>query len=398
MASADLSDELNCSICLSIYTDPVNLNCGHNFCRVCINRVLDTQRGSGVYTCPECRSKYKRRPVLQRNIALCNIAERCLSSQPKQEETRIFLHSKSEEHVLSDPTTSLGNRKCSVHKKVLEYYCAKDAACICVSCKRDGKYRGHQVEPIYNASNKKKEKLRKILGQLISKREETEKNVQRHQKNRKKAEDKAAGITGRVTAVFREIQEKLQTLEAQILDDITREVKQNTTPISDLIQQLEIKRDELCSKICHIEKLCNMTDPVTVLQEQESGRGDFCNVEKGDHKAAPAIDEVNEILLSLNLHKGLADIVDSVKSQFPENPNFQLDKDTAASNVVVSTDLKIAYGTETNDDIDDTDERFDAHQVLSTPIIHLHTFNTAFTEPLYAAIRVGLGVWVRIIN
>ncbi|XP_075071521.1 E3 ubiquitin-protein ligase TRIM39-like [Mixophyes fleayi] len=408
-------------------------------------------------------------------------------------ENHLRVHSKAEEHVLSDPTTSLGNRKCSVHKRVLEYYCAKDAACICVFCKQDGKHRGHQVEPIYNASNKKKEKLRKILRQLTLKRDETEKNVQSHQKNRKKAEDKAAGITERVTAVFKEIQEKLQTLEAQVLDDITREVKQNTNPISNLIQQLEIKRDGLCSKICHIEKLCNVTDPVTVLQEQESGRGDFCNVENSDHKTVPAIADMNEILLSLNLHNGLADIVDSAKSRLyvPENSEILLDKDTAASNVVVSTDLKIAYGTETNDDIDDTDKRFESYQVLSetslcsgqhyweaeiygsnywrvglsydsivregvdsvfgntaeswclvrsykdysfrhdggqivlsqsfslkqsmrlgiyldyeagqlsfynlgTPITLLHTFSTTFTEPLYAAIRVGLGGQVRI--
>ncbi|XP_075034229.1 nuclear factor 7, brain-like [Mixophyes fleayi] len=523
MASADLREELNCSICLSIYTDPVNLRCGHNFCQVCIDSVLDKQSEYGVYSCPECRLEFKRRPELQRNITLRNIAERFLSAQPEQEETGIFctycihspvpavksclmceaylcanhlrVHSKAEEHVLSDPTTSLGNRKCSVHKRVLEYYCAKDAACICVFCKQDGKHRGHQVEPIYNASNKKKEKLKKILGQLISMRDETERNVQHHQKNIKRAEDKAAGITGRVTAVFKEIQEKLQTLEAQVLDDITREVKQNTNPVSDLIQQLEIKRDELCSKICHIEELCNMTDPVTVLREQESGRGDFCNVDNRDYKPVPAVDEVNEILLSLNLHRGLANIVDSVKSRLyvPENSEILLDNETAATNVAVSADLKIAYGTETNDDIDDTDDRFESYQVLSetsfcsgqhyweaeiygsnnwrvglsydsidregndsvfgntaeswclvrsykgyalrhdsnqiflsaapslkrfmrlgiyldyeagqlsfynlgTPIIHLHTFNTAFTEPLYAAIRVGLGVWVRIIK
>ncbi|MEE6506109.1 hypothetical protein FKM82_007517 [Ascaphus truei] len=40
--------------------------------------------------------------------------------------------------------------------------------------------------------------------------------------------------------------------------------------VSDLIQQLEIKKDELSRKMLHIEELSNITDPLTVLQGQES--------------------------------------------------------------------------------------------------------------------------------
>uniref|UniRef100_A0A8C5MSU8 Uncharacterized protein n=1 Tax=Leptobrachium leishanense TaxID=445787 RepID=A0A8C5MSU8_9ANUR len=61
MASADLRDELTCSICLNIYTDPVTLPCGHSFCRTCIGDVLDTQEGSGAYKCPECRAESQER-------------------------------------------------------------------------------------------------------------------------------------------------------------------------------------------------------------------------------------------------------------------------------------------------------------------------------------------------
>uniref|UniRef100_A0A1B8XZV6 Uncharacterized protein n=1 Tax=Xenopus tropicalis TaxID=8364 RepID=A0A1B8XZV6_XENTR len=57
MAAADLRDELSCSICLSVYTDPVSLPCSHNFCRGCIGGVLGTQEGSGAYSCPECRAE-----------------------------------------------------------------------------------------------------------------------------------------------------------------------------------------------------------------------------------------------------------------------------------------------------------------------------------------------------
>ncbi|XP_073468232.1 E3 ubiquitin-protein ligase TRIM8-like [Aquarana catesbeiana] len=90
MASADLRKELECSVCLDFYTDPVILTCGHNFCRDCIGRVLDTQEGSGGYSCPECKQNFRKCPVLQRNLKLRNIVENFQSTHPDQEESGVF--------------------------------------------------------------------------------------------------------------------------------------------------------------------------------------------------------------------------------------------------------------------------------------------------------------------
>ncbi|XP_075066728.1 E3 ubiquitin/ISG15 ligase TRIM25-like isoform X2 [Mixophyes fleayi] len=340
MASADLRQELKCSICLNIYTDPVTLRCGHNFCRVCIDRVLDTQEGSGVYTCPECRAECQERPALQRNITLCNIVGRFLSTRPDQEETEIFctycihspvpaaksclhceaslcdnhlrVHSKSAEHVLCDPTTSLGNRKCSVHKELLKYYCTQDAACICVSCNLAGEHRGHRVEMLDEASEKKKEKLENVLQKLTIKREETEKRVQRLQKRRREDQDKAAGVTETVTALFRDIRRQLEDLEKRVLSEISRQEESVSLSVSDLIQQLEIKKDELSRKMRHIEELCNMSDPVTVLQEPDTG--DLCDTEDRERHD----DQVHDVgdldvgLISRKLHT-LSDIITGLR-------------------------------------------------------------------------------------
>lgn len=51
MASAFYSQDLTCSVCLTIFTDPVTLLCGHSFCRRCITDVLNTKN-----QCPHCQT------------------------------------------------------------------------------------------------------------------------------------------------------------------------------------------------------------------------------------------------------------------------------------------------------------------------------------------------------
>ncbi|XP_063785122.1 E3 ubiquitin/ISG15 ligase TRIM25-like [Pseudophryne corroboree] len=393
MASADLRQELDCSICLSIYTDPVTLRCGHNFCRVCIDRVLDTQEEAGAYTCPECRAECQERPALQRNITLCNIVGRFLSTRPDQEETGIFctycvdspvpaakscllceaslcdnhlrVHSKSSEHVLCDPTTALGNRKCSVHKKILEYYCTEDAACICVYCSA-GEHRGHHVEMLDEASEKKKEKLRNVLQKLTIKREETEKRVQSLQERRREEQGKAVGVTETVTALFRDIRRQLADLEKRVLSEISRQEQRVSLSVSDLIQQLEIKKDELSGKMRHIEELCNMSDPVTVLQEPDTG--DLCDTEdteRHDTQVRGAGD-LDVGLISETLHT-LSDIITGINTGIyvQEATDILLDVTTAGNNIQISGDRKTAsWSPSQNHPV--TPERFQCDHVIST--------------------------------
>ncbi|XP_072001323.1 E3 ubiquitin-protein ligase TRIM11-like [Engystomops pustulosus] len=402
MASADLREELDCSICLTTYTDPVMLRCGHNFCRVCIDRVLDTQDGSGGYSCPECREEFQERPALMRNLALRKIMENLLTTQPTPRETGIFcsycvdspvpavmsclhceaslcdkhlnVHSKSPEHVLSDPSTSLENRKCSVHKEVLKYYCTKENICICVSCSLAGEHRGHQVEMLEEASKKKKKKLRNVLQKLIMRREETEERVQSLEESRRKAQEKASGEAERVTALFIDIRRRLDDLEKRILSDISRQEKEKSLSLSALIQKLEIQKDELSRKMRHIEELCNMTDPLTVLQEPDTG--DLCDPEEGGGDEDTGghdnqrhdVDGLDVTVISDTLHT-LCDIISGIRSGiYVEGPgDILLDVNTANNNLHISDDLKTATWRQEEQNRPETAERFqDYEQVMNS--------------------------------
>ncbi|XP_077327050.1 E3 ubiquitin-protein ligase Midline-1-like [Lithobates pipiens] len=395
MASANLRAELECSLCLNIYTDPVNLRCGHNFCRVCIDRVLDTHGGSGGYSCPDCRETFPARPALQRNITLRNIVGNFLSAQPLQEESGVFctycvdspvsavrsclhcevslcdkhlrVHKKSPEHVLCDPTLSMESRKCSVHKKILEYYCTEDDTCICKFCVT-GKHKGHEMELLDEASEKKKETLMNVLQKLLTKREKTEERVQRLQEHRRKVEEEAAGDTERVTVLFRDLRRRLEDLEKRVLREISRRAER----ISFSIRDLEIKKEELSRKLRHIEELCNVTDPLTVLQESDTG--DLCDTEDGDNEDR----ERHEKLLhdggglgvagiSHTLHT-LSDIIEvNVSSYMQGAADILLDVNTAHNILHISDDRKTVSRSHRKQNRPETPERFqDSSQVLSS--------------------------------
>ncbi|CAI9594130.1 unnamed protein product, partial [Staurois parvus] len=291
----------------------------------------------------------------------------CLHCEASLCDSHLKAHSKSPEHVLIEPSTSPGKWKCSIHKKILQHYCAVDSTCICTSCLQDANHRRHQIQTLSDASKDKKDKLKKILTQLTSRRKEVEKSLQGLQEKRKNANDEETALMAHVSAVFRQIRQRLDVLEVQTVDQITKQAEMNAKPVSDLIKQMEMKKDELCSKICHVEDLSNVTDPLTLLMEKESTEADFCVTEKGGRQYAPKIAEMDEVLISLNLHQELSEILKNVPKVLNLSglPDLRLDKKTAASNVAISPDLSIAHGTQDNDSVDDTDNRFDSHQVLS---------------------------------
>ncbi|XP_073479515.1 E3 ubiquitin-protein ligase TRIM39-like [Aquarana catesbeiana] len=394
MASGDLRAELECSVCLNIYTDPVMLRCGHNFCRVCIDLVLDTQGGSGDFFCPVCRKRFRSRPALQRNITLRNIAETFLSAQPDREESGVFcthcvdypvpavrsclhcevslcdkhlrVHKKSPEHILCDPTLSMESRKCSIHKKIPEYYCTEDETCICMFCVT-GEHTGHKMKSLEEASEKKKETLRNILQKLLTKREETEERVQSLQEHRRKVEEEAAGDTERVTALFRDLRRRLEDLEKRVLRDISGRAER----ISISIRDLEIKKEELSRKLRHIEELCNVTDPLTVLQESDTG--DLCDTEDGDNEDRERHEKLlhdgGDLDMVGVLHTGLSDIITEINVYFyiQGAANILLDGNTAHNYLQISDDRKTVSESDIDQNYPETPERFQYYpQVLSS--------------------------------
>ncbi|KAL0157529.1 hypothetical protein M9458_045605, partial [Cirrhinus mrigala] len=71
-SSSLLNEELLCSICLDVFTDPVTTPCGHNFCRTCLNTCWTN---TPTYCCALCKETFSRRPDLKINTTLREVVQ-----------------------------------------------------------------------------------------------------------------------------------------------------------------------------------------------------------------------------------------------------------------------------------------------------------------------------------
>ncbi|XP_053568328.1 E3 ubiquitin/ISG15 ligase TRIM25-like [Bombina bombina] len=440
MAPAVLREELTCPICLSIFKDPVLLRCGHNFCLGCIEKVLRTQDILSVYICPLCSKRFTNRPALQRNLKLCNIVgvvfpthqgthsevfctygilspvpatKSCLHCEASLCDAHLRAHSKSEEHVFTEPTTSWGNRKCSIHKKLLEYYCTEDAACICASCSLVGEHRGHQVELLNEASEKKKQKLRDVLQKLFTKIEKTEKRVQKQESHRadfcgaEKGDNEDSERDDKQVPAGEDLGEGLSSVTlyrglADIVTDIKKRLYVQVT--SDLL--LDVNTAPNTVTVSGDLKTASWTE---LNQEwAESSQRFTDNVPQvlstrsfssGQHYWEVATSEEGEWGLAVcypNIERqgDASELGKNNKSwAFYGNEN----KCTVVHNTIISPLSHCLSCDRVGILLDYEGGRLSFYE-LSDPIKHLQTFTATFTEPLHAAFWVGLHARVSIMT
>lgn len=283
VAPGSIEFTITCSICMEMYTDPVTLTCGHNYCLGCIERTWNNQDEDDT-CCPICRRRFKNRPELSKNLVLCQIVEFCQSTKSAKKtnehctyctsitpkpavkhcllceaflcEDHLTAHSKQEEHVILEPRASPKNRRCPIHRRVLEYYCSQDSACVCAHCCIVGEHKGHHIMPFIEAMEIKKDELRDTEENVNLKKLETEKYIKICRQKEPGADGAEAQEMGEILKLVPEV--------------LSLEGGQAASTAEGLIRQLEAKRSHLIQIIAHIKELCLETDALLVLQDQEN--------------------------------------------------------------------------------------------------------------------------------
>uniref|UniRef100_A0A452HYL7 Tripartite motif containing 39 n=1 Tax=Gopherus agassizii TaxID=38772 RepID=A0A452HYL7_9SAUR len=126
---------LSCPICLEYFTDPVTIECGHNFCWACIRQCWGESETN--FSCPQCRETAQQRN-LRPNRQVGNVVE---------------LVKRLRFQAVTEPE---GERVCELHQEALKLFCGEDQTPICVVCDKSKAHRAHTVVPIEEAAQEYK--------------------------------------------------------------------------------------------------------------------------------------------------------------------------------------------------------------------------------------------------
>ncbi|XP_039373456.1 zinc finger protein RFP-like isoform X2 [Mauremys reevesii] len=146
----EIQEETKCPICLGYLTDPVTIQCGHNFCQGCITQFCGTweEQDSDPMCCPSCRARI-RKGAFQSNYQLANIVEKIKQMDFKRGKENL----------------------CERHGKALDLFCEEDGEAVCVVCERSQEHRSHTVLLMDDAAQKYKERIQAHLKTLTEERE-----------------------------------------------------------------------------------------------------------------------------------------------------------------------------------------------------------------------------------
>lgn len=118
--TGNLSEEqVHCSICLDVFTNPVSIPCGHNFCQGCI---LGYWKTSVLYQCPMCKKSFYKRPDISVNTVLREIAEQFkgirVRSADEQREAKAM--EEAEEEAETERKRTMERRRKEDEERLLE--------------------------------------------------------------------------------------------------------------------------------------------------------------------------------------------------------------------------------------------------------------------------------------
>ncbi|XP_004695744.2 PREDICTED: E3 ubiquitin-protein ligase TRIM38-like [Condylura cristata] len=135
--------EAICTICQELMTEPTSINCGHSFCRPCIDNINGQQHLMTSFIwlvrCPLCQT-----PIQKESLRPNKHLENLIESIRELEQERL----------------------CEEHGEQLHLFCEDDGQLICWCCERSPRHRGHNTALVKDICPGYKEKLQEVVTQL----------------------------------------------------------------------------------------------------------------------------------------------------------------------------------------------------------------------------------------
>ncbi|XP_051727461.1 zinc finger protein RFP-like isoform X2 [Ctenopharyngodon idella] len=394
-----LTEELQCSICLDVFTDPVTTPCGHNFCETCLNKCWDN---SQTCNCPYCKKTFKIRPDLKINTTLREVVDHykkkstekkpevlkkpevpkkpevlcdfcverklkalksCLVCQSSYCETHLEPHLRVaglKKHKLINPVRNLGDYICQKHERPLELFCRDDQTTVCLVCDVTD-HKNHNTVPIEEESEEKKNQLMKtqkdtqqMIQDRIKKIQDVKHSAEVRKRNTEK--EKAARVE-----LFTDLIRSIERCQTELLEMMEEQQKAAEKQEEELIEELEQEITELKMRNTELEQLSHTEDHLHLLQIYSSrcSSRNTRNWSEISVKTDESLEPLRRALTQLQdtLQEKLT--LTELKRMQQYEVDVTLDPDTAHPELILSDDGKQVRHEYTEQKLPNKPERFD---------------------------------------
>ncbi|XP_059813989.1 zinc-binding protein A33-like [Hypanus sabinus] len=323
------TEEVICPICLDFFTDPVILECGHNFCRSCITQCWEREQKN---SCPECREEFTDR-TLRVNRALANLAEKArnLNLNPKGKESK---------------------RHCEEHEEELKLFCETDKTLICVICAAAQEHREHRFVLIKEAVKNYKDQLKSSLDSLTKKKSDFQEKEQQQKEKISGVREQSHSVQSHITSQFAELRQIITEKEQSLLRDLREEEKRILNPMEKNLLALQENIRSIQEEITKLKEQMDQKDGVIFLKE-EARRNRRINDDIQELSVTDETLPVEKFDHLYLLNTVLRETLDAIN-----RVSVTLDVETASPYLEVSEDRKSVRCTGTRRNLPDTGKRF----------------------------------------
>ncbi|XP_043923701.1 zinc-binding protein A33-like [Protopterus annectens] len=251
MATAKITDDnFLCPVCLDLFKEPVILECGHHFCKSCIDKAWNSQ---DIIMCPECRHEFPAKKYIV-NRLLSNIVETAERAQQCEEAEKLYQQQKTQ--------CVLQSHECLEHKELLKVFCQEDGSPACVVCMISSKHAGHKFLPLQEAVNMFQENLKTAETTLKHRMN----NLNEHQKKQEQLisgiQDEVQSLEQHITSEFAKLRQFLQDKEQQLIQQLKEEAEGFLEKMAKNLEKIEEMNEAIQKHKSNIESTLQQDDSV----------------------------------------------------------------------------------------------------------------------------------------